>query len=431
MRIRWLLVVLVALGVAGCINSTTPTPTPLAPVPSPRSTETPTPSPSAAVAAETATLPATTATYVGDLGEQSIHGTIREAASNLPIANAIVSYEHFSYFRPGSMVTTTTGANGEFVFDPLFLHDTDAVRVRVEAPDHAFAEIQRSGLETFYNPVFDFTLAVTPPATLPASSTPAPPLASTPTPALIAPSILSFTVSPREINPGEPVTLTWSAVGEKATLWRLDPLGRLSEFYDVPLSGSMTLTTSQLLRNQVTFMLFATSGEVNAQATVSATITCPDVWFFPNPPKDCPASPPNATAMAAQHFEHGMMLWTQVDDRIYILYDDNPDVHFRHWTVASNAWFSGMPESDPNLVPPPGYYQPVRGFGMAWRDEQATPGYRVRDRLGWATDEEFSLSGAFQCNAAPKYRDCYITGPDNRVYILEAEGSGWYVWMGP
>ncbi len=381
-------------------------------------------------AATTATLPATTATYVGDLGERSIHGTIREAASNLPIANVIVSYEHFSYFRPGSTVTTTTGANGEFVFDPLFLHDTDAVRVRVEAPGHAFAEIQRPGLETFYNPVFDFTLAVTPPPTLPASSTPAPPLASTPTPALIAPSILSFTVSPREINPGEPVTLTWSAIGEQATLWRLDPLGRLSEFYDVPLSGSMTLTTSQLLRNQITFMLFATSGGANAQATVSATITCPDVWFFPNPPASCPASPPHDTLMQAEHFERGLMLWTQWNDFVYILYAD--DQFSPRWDARQNAWFPGLPESDPNIVPPPGYYQPVRGFGVAWRDEQATLGFRVRDRLRWATDQEFAVNdAAYQCDSAPKYNTCYITGPGNVVIVLQPERSGWHVWAGP
>ncbi len=269
----------------------------------------------------------------------------------------------------------------------------------------------------------------TPVSTLAAPTSPP---ASTPIPSPVPPSINSFTIAPAQIQPGGSVTLTWSAIGEQATLWRLDPLGRLSEWYDVPLSGSIFTATSPSLRYQVTFMLFVTSGAAHAQASLSATITCPDAWFFPNPPaNDCPASPPNYTAMAAQRFEHGVMLWTQFNDRITILYDDNPDVRFRHWSLVSNAWLPGMPESDPSIVPPLGDYQPVRGFGVAWRDEQGYAGYRVRDRLGWATAAEFPMSGAYQCNAAFKYRTCYVTGPGEVVYVLEPEGAGWLAWAGP
>jgi hypothetical protein len=35
-------------------------------------------------------------------------------------------------------------------------------------------------------------------------------------------------------------------------------------------------------------------------------------------------------------------------------------------------------QEDPNIVPPPGYYEPVRGSGKVWRDVQG-----VRDRLGF------------------------------------------------
>jgi hypothetical protein len=88
-----------------------------------------------------------------------------------------------------------------------------------------------------------------------------------------------------------------------------------------------------------------------------------------------------------------------------------------------------MPEDDPSLVPPEGLYQPVRGFGVAWRDEQATPGFRVRDRLGWAIDQEFGVSGAaFQCDSAPKYVTCYLSGPGGAVYVLKPERSGWFIW---
>jgi hypothetical protein len=64
----------------------------------------------------------------------------------------------------------------------------------------------------------------------------------------------------------------------------------------------------------------------------------------------------------------------------------------------------------------------VRGFGKAWRE---VPG--VRDRLGWAIEEEFVVGdGAFQC-AWGRYGRCYLTGPDGAIYVLEPEMSGWFV----
>ncbi len=37
---------------------------------------------------------------------------------------------------------------------------------------------------------------------------------------------------------------------------------------------------------------------------------------------------------------------------------------------------------------------------------------------------------AVQCNSAPKYITCYVSGPGGLVYVLEPEGSGWSVWAG-
>jgi len=244
-------------------------------------------------------------------------------------------------------------------------------------------------------------------------------------------SITSFTISPGEIRPGESITLTWNVSAQQVIIYRLNSLGQLSDQYaTVPISGTLVLTTSTSLRNHVDFMLNANSGGSSAQAFVSAKIICPDVWFFANPPGDCPASPPHTTLMAAEHFEHGLMLWTQWNDVIYILYSDN--IFSPRWEAKPNAWFTGMPESDSTLTPPAGFHQPVRGFGVAWRDEQTPTGARARDRLGWATDQEFQVSNAaYQCNSAPKYNTCYITGPGSVVYVLQPERSSWLVWTGP
>jgi hypothetical protein len=242
-------------------------------------------------------------------------------------------------------------------------------------------------------------------------------------------SITSFTIAPAEIRPGDFITLTWNVSAEQVMIYRLNALGQLSDQYAEPISGTLVLLTDASLRNHIDFMLNASSGGSSAQAFVSAKITCPDVWFFANPPAECPVSP-HTTVMVAEHFEHGLMLWTQWNDVIYILYSDT--VFSPRWDARPNAWFSGMPESDSTLTPPAGFYQPVRGFGVAWRDEQTPAGARARDRLGWATDQEFQVgNAAYQCNAAPKYNTCYITGPGSVVYVLQPERSGWTVWGGP
>jgi hypothetical protein len=238
----------------------------------------------------------------------------------------------------------------------------------------------------------------------------------------VPPSITAFTIAPPQIMPGQPVTLTWQATGEHVTIQRLDALGRLGEFYHVAPSGSLQLSTPPEQRGEAQFMLFAASGASSAQAVARVVIVCPDTWFFANPPSLCPASPPHSTVMQAQHFEQGLMLWTQYNDRIYILYDTGQP----RWDALANAWFPGQPENDPSLVPPAGLYQPVRGFGAAWRTGYVSPVQVVRDRLGWATDEEFGVPNAhMQCDSAPKYSRCYLTGPGGVVVVLEPERSGW------
>ena len=102
----------------------------------------------------------------------------------------------------------------------------------------------------------------------------------------------------------------------------------------------------------MSFVLFAMAGGSSAQAGVYARILCPDGWFFSDPPSDCPT-----------------------------------------------------------IVPPDSLFQPVCGFGLVWRDEQALEGTRVRDRLGWAIHGEYAIGqGAIQCNSAPKYISCYLSG---------------------
>jgi hypothetical protein len=162
------------------------------------------------------------------------------------------------------------------------------------------------------------------------------------------------------------------------------------------------------------------------QAFASATFNCLDVWFFPNGPASCPQAPAVTGQAAIQHFEHGIMLWFQPRDSIFVLYIDD---HFSpKWDQRQDNYVDGQPESDPNLVPPTGKFQPIRGFGLVWRDDEYQPLVRVRDRLGWAIDEEELFSGAFQCNSAIKYTTCYLKDNRGRTIELKPERSAWNYW---
>jgi serine/threonine protein kinase len=99
----------------------------------------------------------------------------------------------------------------------------------------------------------------------------------------------------------------------------------------------------------------------------------------------CPRGPVVQAAGAWEPFEGGQMLWREDLRRIYVLHQAGA------WRVYDDNWREGDLVWDTDLVPPAGLYQPVRGFGLAWREEAD-----VRDALGWATAEESSFDATFQ-----------------------------------
>jgi len=248
-------------------------------------------------------------------------------------------------------------------------------------------------------------------------------------------AVASFAVSPQRVDPGDQVTLRWEVTGDAqdVSITVLDESGLLTNegYRDLAASGSVSVTVAPQRRNHMSFLLYASDAHgVWLSESAAVEITCPDVWFFPDPPADCPW-PAHPTKMAVQRFEHGLMIWTEWEDRIRVFFDDSTNVHLRSWAMYENAWFEGMPESSPAIVPPSGYHQPVRGFGQLWR-EGSHRGTPIRELLGWAVETEWAIErGAVQCDTLPKYSTCYVGDPQGTVYLEEPEGSGWYEWAGP
>ena len=153
-----------------------------------------------------------------------------------------------------------------------------------------------------------------------------------------------------------------------------------------PGPGNMTATAEA----QVIFQLAATGRSVMQTATADSAATAQsEATALP------PTATPAATAtpdpfptrvkasiyVAEQQFEGGSMLWLQPNSQIWLLTVD--EAGLKIWNVYDDTFSDGAAESDPQIVPPEGLYQPVRGFGKLWRENP-----EVRLKLGWAVAPE-------------------------------------------
>jgi hypothetical protein len=248
----------------------------------------------------------------------------------------------------------------------------------------------------------------------------------TPTPTPVSYELIErFEADPTTIDPGDSVTLSWSARGDWATLYTLLPDLTLGQWWDVPLEGSRVVTTSEGVRNWARYALFVGEGDRMETRSVEIAVRCTAAWFFTPEPDLCPLDPVFEAAAAYQPFEGGQMIWLAGKDWIIVLYGDSG---IPAYSIFANLWEEGMPESDPDIAPPAGRYQPVRGFGLVWRGElDAAEYYDVRGRLGWATAPEESYTARYQCDSPPKYTTCYLSGPSGEIYELGPEHSAWLV----
>lgn len=263
------------------------------------------------------------------------------------------------------------------------------------------------------------TLTPNPEESPTASHSPPTTPSSTATPQL---RILSFEATPQEADPGDTVTLTWTSEGAaRATLYRLLQNGQFPEHgTDVPPTGSITYTIDPRARNWVNFLLYAwnhAGASDNEGATV--ILRCPYAWFFDPPPDEnvCPTAPQTSLA-AEQSFERGTMLWIEAEDAIYVLYADED--YTTRWSRFQDEWEEEDPDRDPNLNPPPGLQQPIRGFGLVWRTYPS-----VRERLGWALGPERGYQTTTQWTTRYKYNATYIRAEDGSVWYLGPERSSW------
>ncbi len=222
-------------------------------------------------------------------------------------------------------------------------------------------------------------------------------------------------------DPGETIEMEWaSSGGVEADLLRIERGGPIAEFWDVALSGTFTYTIPTHEREYVSFQLSVIGAEGHiAGAGLTILLTCPDSWFFEPAPEGCPGDPALFSRAAEQPFEHGLMVWIEGRDGIYVLFDD--EVQSPRWSFYEDTWEEEEGEILCDRGPePPGRSYPRRGFGKLWCNEPD-----LFDRLGWATSPEVGYDGVVQRDSAPKYTTLYVRAADGNVYKLLPERSGW------
>jgi hypothetical protein len=113
------------------------------------------------------------------------------------------------------------------------------------------------------------------------------------------------------------------------------------------------------------------------------------------PALGCPTAGARAgVAIAEQPFEGGLMVWVANEDvsggKIFVVFNDASSPTGRAWRALDDTYVEGEPVNT-DILPPPGKYVPVRGFGKLWRDNEW-----VRHVLGFATAPEWGDVGAVQ-----------------------------------
>ncbi len=245
------------------------------------------------------------------------------------------------------------------------------------------------------------------------------------TPVMAVPLSIQYfeLVHVEELYPGKRLTFDWATSGAGGVCLVSGTARRMSPWWQLPLTGTLTVDLASTLYRDPSFTLQAykeggycsvpdAPPESPDHVSQSAAIEwgCNLDYFFAPAPQRCPLATAVPSAAAEQAFENGRMIWLENNNSIFVLYNDG------QFEQLDDTWQAGDLESDPTIMPPEALYQPVRGFGKVWREQSA-----VRERLGWALAPEQGFTTMIQ----QEHHEGSSSG--SPVYLRTADGQViWY-----
>jgi hypothetical protein len=246
------------------------------------------------------------------------------------------------------------------------------------------------------------------------------------------PTIKYFRATVSEASPGDAVTLEWDAPGAtRGFLYSQGPDGDFDPPREVYPKGTAAVQIDPDADAEATFALSMLN---NAGAQAESTLVIPlvegssagsrsvargsgsfDSWFFDYGPEEPPSGVPVWSYGAQQHFEHGLMIWVEATETIYVLYEtEGPP----RWESYPDLWEEGMDEFGDHASPPKGAIVPRRGFGLLFN---STPS--LQEKLGWPWDEEVGAQTALQSMTTDDGDVAFLQNLYSGVYRLNPDGT--------
>ena len=272
-------------------------------------------------------------------------------------------------------------------------------------------------------------IPTTPPIATPTDSAIAPQSSTQPGSTQPSTPIISyFRANVTDAKPGDTLTIEWeSNGGDTAIIQPITPSGELSpNGINVSPTGSIAyqIPIEDQIQSTLNLYVWQTGAESEtAVATLSINLQCQESWFFTDAPDECPDRVRTSNA-TEQYFENGVMLWVEefywadsssANNRtIYLFYDD---LQFQLFT---DEWNETEPQFDPELLPPPGLYQPLSGIGKIWRENP-----EIQAKLGWATAEEKEFVITMQAEQAVDYPHLYMQAHDGSIRHIWPTNYSW------
>jgi len=296
---------------------------------------------------------------------------------------------------------------GEGPVAPLYREGEESVTLRLRVVDVVAGTVYAE--ETLELPISEPVMG----GAEPGKAQPAEPQ---PQPASPTGGVNIFTATPNTVAPGQPVTLTWEVSGARGVRIEaaIPQMTAVQTVVDAQASsGSAVVNVPGYAAYSVTYTLRTLDG--SAVATAIVQISCPYTFFF-GQGDGCPTSRPQQVGASYRAFEGGHMIWRSDTNEIYVHFSDGTASIFLEQDYAN------LPDAVIEGAPPLNRQAPDSGFGKVWAN---APG--VRDKLGWALDDEQGYMATAQRVAPPRaprpQYAFYITLPGGEVI-----GSGYGAW---
>lgn len=302
---------------------------------------------------------------------------------------------------------------GEGPVAPVYREGEESVVLRLRVVDVVAGTIYAE--ETLELPITGLTPAAQAESEGAEKAQPAAPQPQ-PEPAQPTGGVVSFTATPQVVDPGGVVTLAWDVSGARGVRIEaaVPQMTAVQTVVDAQApQGSAVVTVPSYAAYSVTYTLRTLDGAAAATATVQ--VRCLYSFFF-GQGDGCPTGPAASVGASYQAFERGHMIWRSDTNEVYVHFSDGSASIFLEQDYAN------LPDAVLSEAPPLNRQAPDSGFGKVWAN---APG--VRDKLGWALDDEQGYVARVQRVAPTR-----VPRPQFALYLTlpggEVVGSGYGTW---